>query len=116
MQLAAQVACINVTESRAWNDLLPHVSELRSISNEEARFQKQMEYINHSVEETTKLLSDEQFLADAFTGIMNDTALPEEDFWKKLLGEERYLRSRKEELRNIRTFVADKRIAAEMLS
>ena len=47
---------------------------------------------------------------------MNDTALPEEDFWKKLLGEERYLRSRKEELRNIRTFVADKRIAAEMLS
>lgn len=115
IQLAAQVACVNITEHRAWSELIPHIPALQAIPDDQQRFAQQMDWIHESVAETNKLLEDDAFVKKAFQQISGDTQLLEEAFWKQMNGEHNYLENRKQELSLIRTVVADKRIAAGIL-
>lgn len=115
IQLIAQVACINITEHYAWNELLPRVAELQAITDPKQRFQKQIEIIGESVKETTELMKDPEFVKATFTKLSGENELLEETFWKQLIGETNYEETRKKELSTIRTIVADKRIAAGIM-
>ncbi len=115
MQLIAQVACINITEHYAWNELMPRIAELQEIRDLQQRFKKQIEIIGESVKATTEQMKDPEYVKENFTAISEQYDLLEEEFWKKLNGETIYEDTRKKELSTIRTIVADKRIAAGIL-
>ncbi|MDD5953516.1 MAG: hypothetical protein PUC32_07740 [Oscillospiraceae bacterium] len=112
VQLIAQAACVNITEMRAWNALLPHVEELKGIASPKEQLERQMALIHESVAETTKLLEDQTFVKETFASVISDKELLEETFWKRMVGEQTYLENRKQEGSFLRTFVADKRIAS----
>ena len=115
IHLAGQAASVNITEQRAWAMLLERVAELQAIQEPQQRFQQQMAWIKESAAETSKLLEDGDFIKEAFQEISSDNRLLEEEFWKRMNGEQRYQESRKSELGLIRAVVADKRITAGIL-
>ena len=115
MQLAVQVACVNITEALAWEDLQSHVTELRNTFDEKERLQKQLGWIRASSEDTAEKLHNADFMKTEFERISNSKELPDERFWKDLMGVDAYEDSRDKELNLIRMFVTDKRIAAGIL-
>ena len=115
MQLAVQVACVNITELLAWEELQDHVEELRSTFDEKERLQKQLQWIRASSEDTAEKLHDADFMKAEFERICSSKELQDETFWKAMMGEIDYEESRDNEFNLIRMFVTDKRIAAGIL-
>lgn len=110
--LAVQVAAVNVSEHRAWETLLTKTDALQAIPNGKDRLTAQISLIQKSAEDTKNRIQDQSFLKAEFDKIQKDNRLLEEEFWKKMDGETNYQKNRRKELSFLRTFAADKRIAA----
>lgn len=105
--LRARIRQITVMEHIVWSRLLERTGEIPP-----ADPQRQIEEITAQILQAYKdNFASSRFLEEQYQAVGSKTDLPEEEFWKTLLGTAQYEKQRQQDMQLLRAISADKRMA-----